>query len=104
MRFATKWRVSDNHGHPRYTAIFLILSMVEGAYKHTHTHTHTHTLQCLLTCVLAGAGWGLPERLGEGLLIENGGTDGFSWSASVSVGSDSLAELLPVKSWKMKNE
>ena len=26
-----------------YTAIFLILSMVEGAYKCTYTYTHAHT-------------------------------------------------------------
>ena len=48
MRFATEWRVSDHRGRRRlvcvhgYTAIFLILSMVEDAHKRTYTHTHTH--------------------------------------------------------------
>ena len=36
----------DVHG---YTAIFLILSMVEGAYKRAHAHTHTHTCSDLST-------------------------------------------------------
>ena len=50
MCYRIGW-VSDNRGRPRlvcvhrYTAIFMILSMVEGAYTHTHTHTHKiHTL------------------------------------------------------------
>ena len=46
MQFATKWRVSDNRGHPwlvcvhGYTTSLLKLSMVEGAYKRTRTHNY----------------------------------------------------------------